>query len=265
MSLAGLTSAPPSGRTRPLLIDDTAYATAVIRQGAPIPWTDLAALVGHFGQTRSLLDPDAVWLDVRRWQQAQLERTPDLVTEMGRRSRTGYALRTLLGDDDLVAGLVTAVTTIGTSSRRPVVLHVPSPASWLSWAHGVAGTDLDEVDEDAADSASMYIAEWLGRLGAVPVSLVLLDAVGSPADTRESLSEYGSVTNVAKHVGWSVALRHADMVEAADDVVIATVPETFWTSSGDPDPEILGADILLATIPAAASPEHVLDRLATLR
>ena len=53
-SLKSLITSPASGRTRPVLIDHTDYATAVIRQGQPIPWADLAALTGHHGQVHAL-------------------------------------------------------------------------------------------------------------------------------------------------------------------------------------------------------------------
>ncbi len=51
MSLKTLAAAPPSGRPRPLLINDDGYSTAVIRQGAPIPWTDTTLAAGHFGRS----------------------------------------------------------------------------------------------------------------------------------------------------------------------------------------------------------------------
>ncbi len=64
-SLQALVAAPPSGRSRPLLIDSDRYATEVVLQGAPDP------VDGHRRADRttsakvtSLLGPDAVWIDV---------------------------------------------------------------------------------------------------------------------------------------------------------------------------------------------------------
>lgn len=264
MSFATLVSELPSGRSRALLIDDGAYATAVLRQGAPIPWTDVAALTGHFGQTHALLDPDAVWFDVQQWQDAQLSERPALIEAMGARSRTGYAVRTLLGDDDLADDLVTAARTVAERARRPIALRVPSPAQWSAHAHAVAGTAVADVDADAADSASMYVAEWLGRLTSLPVSVVVLDAAsGTPGTTvsAEELSAYTSITNVAGHLGWSVALRDGHRVETTDATSVAVIAPEFWTT-GAPVPD---GDVLLTSIPSTASPEAVLDKLSTLR
>lgn len=262
-SLKSLIASPASGRTRPVLIDHTDYATAVIRQGQPIPWADLAALTGHQGQVHALLDPDATWLDVGAVQGAHLVADPELVAAMGARSRTGYALRTLLADEDGVAGVQRTAKTLADAARRPLVLSLPSPARWLGRAHGVAGTGLDEIDPDRADMASTYIAEWLGKLSELPVALVLLDArarVGDPIAQPESVSDYSAITNIASHLDWVVALRTDDQVETSDSTTISLLPEGFWSD----DDEIPAGDALLTGIPASAQPERVLEKLARL-
>ena len=265
-SLHTLIAAPPSGRTRPLLIDADRYATEVVRQGAPIPWTDLALVTGHVAQVTSLLGPDAVWIDVAAWYAAYTATAPDLVTDMGARTRAGYALRTLLGHEQAAGALHTTVRTIAASSRRQLVLHTPSPACWLRQAHALAGTPLEEVDEDQADSASMYLAEWLGHLGSLPVALVLLDARRSVSEPDgmpvEHLAAYTALTNVAGHFAWTLALRTEDGIEVgAGEPTIGILDECFWiTGAGIPDGEVIVADI-----PPTARPEHVLDQLAALR
>jgi hypothetical protein len=262
MSVKSLVAAPPSGRARPLLINDVDYSTAVIRQGAPIPWTDTTLAAAHFGQVRGLLEPDASWVDVRRVHRAHADARPELVAAMGARARSGYPLRTLLGDEAVLAATLEVLDTLGRTTRRPLVLHVPSPASWLSWAHDVAGNPLDGVDPDRADSASMYVAEWLGRLGSLPVALVVLDARGRPMQTAERLAAYTSITNVAGHFDWSLAIWADTGIEAAPkDPAIGLLPDEFWTAGAD----IPDADVLVTTIPDSASPERVLEQLAKLR
>ncbi|WP_416985223.1 hypothetical protein [Streptomyces sp. T028] len=265
-SLHSLAADPPSGNARPLLVESDAYAAAVIRQGAPIPWTDLAALAGHVGQVHSLLDPDALWVDVEALYGAHLAVEPDLVTEMGARSRTGHALRTLLGADSGVDRVLTTVGTLAEATKRRVVLDVPSPARWLARTHALAGRPLDGVDEDQADSASMYLAEWLGKLGTLPVALVLLDARAAEGDAEvvalETLSACSSLTNVAGHFEWTLALRDEDTVEVpAGEPGIGLVPGDHWTGGAG----VPAADVLLAGIPPTASPERVLDQRARLR
>ena len=260
-SLKSLVAAAPTGRTRPLLVDADAYATAVIRQGAPIPWTDIAALAGHVGQVHGLLDPDALWVNVEALYDAYLAAEPDLVTAMGARTRTGYALRTLLGADSLVDRVRTTVSTLAQATRRKVVLDLPSPARWLGRAHAIAGNPIPEVDENRADSASMYLAEWLGKLGTLPVTLVLLDARAAagdvPVTSPEKISDYSSLINVAGHFEWTIALRDDDSIQVTTgDPSIALVPEDYWLGEAD----LPEAEVLLTSIPPTASPERVLER-----
>lgn len=259
--LKTLVAEPPSGRRHPVLIDAVDYSTTVIRQGAPIPWTDTAALAAHFGLVRNLLDPDAQWIDIRRMLEAHCAAHPERVTAMAARTRTGYPLRTVLGDDALTATIVEALGTVAATSGRPLVLHVPSPARWLGWAHQLAGNPLDEVDADRADGASMYIAEWLGRLGSLPLALVLFDARTADSAAPEDLTSYSAVANVAAHFDWSLAMwQPAGISSAPGTPTLGVVPVGFWTAS-EAAPE---TDVLVATIPTSGVPETVLDQLASL-
>ncbi len=265
-SLQSLTSQTPTGRTRPVLFEHDDYATAVLRQGSAIPWSDLASLSGHVGQVHSLLDPDAVWVDVEAFHANALQDAPALVASLAARKRTGYALRTLLADAELVESLAQMLVVLSDACRRPVVVDIPSPARWLSRAHALAGTPLDEVTADAADSASMYLAEWLGKLGSPNVGLVLLDGRVTPGDaaleTDEVLADYTSVLNVARHYGWSVALRtEAGVQVGEDEPSIGVLPAQWWASGNDAP----AGDVLLGTIPTDVSPETVLDEIARLR
>ncbi len=263
MSVKALTAATPSGRSRPLLIDDADYATAVVRQGAPIPWTDTTLAAGHFDQVRALLNPDALWIDVRRLFDAHTGIRPDLVTAMGARARTGYPLRTLLADPGVLTASREMLETVANTTRRQLVLHLPSPASWLASAHRIAGNPLDEIDADRADSASMYIAEWLGQLGSLPIALILLDA--RDALLAETLAPYTAVANVASHFDWTLAMWDTDGIHtAAGDPGIGVLGPEFWTADADLAHAVPNADVLVTCIPASASPEGVLDRLPRL-
>ncbi|ANE81715.1 hypothetical protein A7U43_22685 [Mycobacterium adipatum] len=261
MSAKSLAVATPSGRSRALLIDDAEYSTTVIRQGSPIPWTDTTMATTHFDQVRALLNPDALWVDMGRLFLAHTDSRPDLVTAMGARTRVGYPLRTLLTDSDVLAASREMMETVAKTARRQLLLHVPSPASWLATAHEIAGNPLSEVDADRADSASMYIAEWLGQLGSLPVALVLLDARN--ASLAETLADYTAVTNVSSHFGWTPAMWQDERIDTAQDhASIGLIGAGFWT--GDTDAPVPDADVLVTTIPASASPERVLDQLAKL-
>ncbi|QAY62600.1 hypothetical protein ET495_04285 [Xylanimonas allomyrinae] len=258
-----LVQAPPSGRRRALLIDSDAYARAVIRQGAPIPWGDLAAFTGFAGQVQALLGPDAGWVDVASLHAAHLARHPQLVAAMGERSRPGYALRTLLASAEATEEVLSHLSTIALQTQRPIVLACPSPGRWAAIAAAAAGTPLDVVDEDAADTASVYVAEWLGKLAGARVALVLSEGAGDTGGAvvaPESLASYTSIANVAAHLGWAVALRSAGEVETLGPASIGQIPSEYW-AGGDPD---IDGDVLLATLPADAVPERVLEQLARL-
>lgn len=263
MSVKSLLAATPSGRSRPLLIDDTDYSTAVVRQGTPIPWTDTTLTAGHFDQVRALLDPDALWVDVERLLTAHTDARPDLVAAMGARTRTGYPLRTLLTDPEVLSAGRETLETVAKTARRQLILHVPSPAAWLASAHRVAGNPLDAVDADRADGASMYIAEWLGQLGSLPIALILLDARG--ALFAESLAPYSAVANVASHFDWTLGLWHANGIDtAAGNPSIGVLGPEYWTDGAENTRAVPEADVLVTSIPASASPEHVLEQLTKL-
>lgn len=262
-SLDALVSSAPSGRRRPLLIDHRDYATTVIRQGVAIPWGDLAALTAHVAQVHALLDPDVTWLDVEALYGAQLMAAPERIAAMAERSRTGYALRTLLGDPAGVEEVIRTAATLAESTRRQLLVSIPSPARWLVGAHAIAGQQIDAVDADRADSASMYIAEWLGRLGSLPIALVCLDARGPQGrlDVDENVDDYSAIRNVCDHFEWTLALRHeVDIEVAGEGPTVGQIPQTYWFGGAD----VPGGDALVATIPADASPERVLDQLSAL-
>lgn len=264
-SLQALVADPPSGRSRPLLIDSDRYATEVVLQGAPTPWTDIAALTNLVTKVTSLLGPDAVCIDAAAFYAAYATASPELTSAMGARSRTGFPMRTLLGDDHALEAFAATTRTIADSSRRRVVLRAPSPARWLCRAHAVVGNPLDGVDEDQADSASMYLAEWLGKLGSVPVALVLLDTRPTEADpfveAEERLTSYSAISNVTGHFEWTLGIRDGAAVEVGPgEPSVEILPETFWTNGA----RVPDADVILTTIPPSATPEHVLDRLAGL-
>lgn len=262
-SLQTLVGDVPSGRPRPVLLDHRDYATAVIRQGTPVPWADLASLTGHVQQVHALLDPDTTWVDVGALYAAHLADHPGLAAAMGSRSRTGFPLRTLLADEGGVARVLRTARTLADACRRPLVLSVPSPAVWLGRAHALTGARLEAVDETAADTASMYLAEWLGKLGELPVALVVLDARvaagDAPVEAAERLGAMSAVVNVAAHFEWTVAVRHDREVEV-EGAAIGVVPDAFWLGGAELPP----GEALLATIPAGAAPERVLDQLAVL-
>ena len=71
----------------------------------------------------------------------QLARDPNLSRRWAR-SRIGYALKTLLAEDDPRPSAVRLVEVLGETSRQPLVLQVPAPLRWLAFAQTVAGNSV---------------------------------------------------------------------------------------------------------------------------
>lgn len=258
-------TSPASGRSVPLILDHASYGSARILRGAPVPWSEPVECQSYFGQAQSLLRPDTTLVDIGAAYAQQLAGRPDLVAAMGARSRTGYALKTLLADDELAAGVVRLVEVLGKTSREPVVVQVPAPLRWLALAQLISGkADFSGIEPDHGESAAMYLADWLRRFGELPITLLLLD--GRRGDDpalagliEENLAAYTPVSNVVEHYRWGLALRSDDKLEFHGGQAGAVVPASFWSDGIAPE-----GCALFAEVPADAEPELVLAKLALL-
>ncbi len=95
---------------------------------------------------------------------------------MAAKSRTGYALRTLLADNDTNKAVLEFATVFAQTARQPVVLRIPSPMEWLIGTHRFGGAEnLSDLAADDAENASMYVSDWLRAFAALPVAGLLLD------------------------------------------------------------------------------------------
>jgi hypothetical protein len=262
---AVLTS-PPSGRPVPLILDHASFGSTRLLHGAPVPWSEPVECQSYFGQAQGLLRPDATLVDAGAAYAQHLARSPDLVEAMGARSRTGFALKTLLADGELGDAVVRLVRVLGETSRQPLVLQCPSPLRWLALAQAATGhPDVSGLEPDHGESAAMYVADWLRRFGELPVTLLLLD--GRRADdpglsdlVADDLATYSPVVNAAEHYRWGLALRTDGELELhGSDAAGSVLPASFWVDQ--PAPE---ARVWLAEVPADAEPELVLARLACL-
>lgn len=262
-------AATRSATSAPLVIDAAAYAQRVVLKGREVPW-EPALHARHLQQVEALVRPHRRLVDLSAWFDTVAPARPDLVAAMGARSRTGYALRTLLADDTVgeeAAELVRIATVTATS---PVVVRLPSPAAWLAAAHGLAGTP-GEFDRDDAENASVYVADWLRRLAGFEIDTLLLDGRRADVAGGESLDDYPPLRGAADHHRRTLALQKGDALEVAGGAG-AVLDPAFWTASaGDAAAgrSALGAglpdaDLVLAEVPADADPETVLARRAAL-
>jgi len=264
-ALASLVSAPPSGRGTAVIIDHEKYAQAVILRGQPIPWGDPVAYSQFLGQAQGLLKPDATLLNLGALYDHALAANDALKSSLSARSRTGYALKTLLADENTAGAALELASIVAQTSAAPLVLQIPSPMLWLALTHqlSAAGTVAD-LDVDRAENAAIYVADWLRRLSLLPVSMLLLDErwPGTGDLPLVDAAAYAPVSNVTGNYRWALARRTRDGVEILGSAVTGTVvPQDYWLSDATSAPS---GDFLFAEIPADAVPETVLSQLAKL-
>jgi hypothetical protein len=273
-------AAPPSSRGRAAWFDSLAYCRAKLRAGAPVPWSLPGELIGFTGKAQGMFRSDALLVDLADLCAERIAADPELAAAMGARGRAGYALRTLLADDPTRAAAVDAVGAMsGTGDATPVVLSMPSPARWLTISAEQAGQPAGPPDADRADTAAMYIADFLRVFGTAGIDGLLLDeGPTAPADLVPA-DAYRPVLNVAEHYGWAtlVCTRAATAWPSG-----AVSGITAWIGSGPPqhvgapwgwfagddfwagaDPD--GApDLVFAAVPEQADPESVMARVRAL-
>ncbi|MFH7333947.1 hypothetical protein [Streptomyces sp. KHY 26] len=265
MAFATLLSAPPSGRRTALVVDHQRYAPAVILQGRPVPWTDPVAFAQYTGQVQGLLRPDTTLLDLGAYYDDVLTRDDTLRAGLSARTRTGYALRTLLAHEPTAVAAVELAEVVARASATPLVVQIPSPMLWLARTHELSGAGpITDLTTDHAETAAMYVADWLRRLAAPPVSMLMLDERDPSAGElpQPDDSVYAPVANVTDHYRWALGRRTGQGVTVGGSGLTGPrIPQEFWHGDGVALPS---GDFLLADIPADAAPETVLAQLAKL-
>jgi hypothetical protein len=265
---------------RGLWLDYGAYAARLLA-GGQAPWLDADAAGAWLRKAQGLLKSDVVTLPAAAVVAAWLEANPALVTAMGAKKRTVYALRSLLADEGLRAHLELLTRVLRASlPGAPLVLALPSPRLWVGQAYARAnGGEAAAVDADAVDSAAAYVADFLrGFAEAGLDGLLLEESTETEPASAADVQLYQAVLNVAAHYRWDVGLRLPQgrgalaaqgLAYVLSPVVAAGVatglclPAEFW--SGAAAPAAPAGGFRHAEIPAAANPEAVLERLAALR
>ena len=273
--------APPSGRERATWFDAADYGRAKLLSDAAMPWDSPAELASFVAKLQGMFRSDAILADVAEVFAQRAARDAALRAAMAARTRPGYALRTLLADEQARGAAAEAVRALAaTAGGVPLVLAVPAPGRWLGAAAEQAGSDPGPVDADRAETAAMYVADMLRTFGSLGVDALLLDEGPAGGDDLIHPEAYRSVLNVADHYGWPVLIRADAAVAwphgsipgitawlgsaAAADVAsgrwgVVAGPD-FW-AGGSPAP---GADLLLVPVPAQADPEAVMKRVRAL-
>jgi len=264
ITLAEVITQPQSGRTRAVVLDFHEYAQSVILQGRDVPWQQPTAY-SYFGQAQGLLKPDVALLDLGTLYANAVATNDGLRASLSTRSRTGYALKTLLANETTASMALELATAVSQTSAAPLVLQIPSPMLWLALTHELSGAGtVADLTIDDAENAAMHVAGWLRRLSMLPVSVLLLDErwTGDGFMPLVDSSAYTPVSNVTLNYRWELARRTCDgMNVLGSSVTAALVPPEYWLSD---DASATSGDFLFAEIPAHAVPETVLSQLAKL-
>jgi len=268
-----------AGDGRILWLDYVDYAGALLA-GGNVPWLDTTASAAWLRKAQGLLRSDVITLPVGRACAAWLEAHPPLREAMRAKPRAVVPTRTLLADDALRSHLAELVRALRGSVPGPsFALVCPSPRAWVAEAYEQAHGCGVDVGEDEADSAALYIADFLRAFGESGIdALLLVESAASEPVTAQDVACYRSALNVAAHYRWDVGLsvpgtRYQGGAAGLDFVVapqalpgavagrVLTVD--FWAGAAPPDPA--PECFRYATVPANADPERVLERLALLR
>jgi hypothetical protein len=277
--LADLTAAP-SGRPRPVWFDSLEYCGQKLLGGEPVPWTAPGELTAFASKAQGMFQSDALLVDLADLCAARVTADEALREGMAARTRPGYALRTLLADEETRAIAVDALSAVAAvSDATPVVLSLPSPPRWLVISAEQAGQPAVPPDADRADTAAMYIADFLRIFATLRVDGLLLDEGATATADLLHPDAYRPVFNVTDNYEWPAlvstpvapAWPHGAVKGVAGWVGSAAAAQpagpwgvyaadTLWAGADPAD----DADFVLAVVPAAADPGAVMQRVRAL-
>ena len=196
-------------RPRPVLWLDAHEYSAKLLANGKAPWLDVAAFVAWQRKAHGLLKPDVVVLPLAPVIEAWIAAHADLRAAMAAKSRAVYPIKTLLADEPLRAHLVELARGLRAGvSGPPLALVLPSPGAWVAIAYRQAHGEAVEVGEDEADSASVFIADFLRAFGEAGVDALRLEEVDGLAN---DVATCQSVLNLAAHYRWDIVAPHANL------------------------------------------------------
>ncbi|WP_227429698.1 hypothetical protein [Psychrobacter sp. I-STPA6b] len=237
-----------------LIINAEDYAQKVLLQGKPIPWHDATAYANHLSQTAALLKPEVSVISIDKMIMQELADNEQLTSAMGEKSRAGYALKTFMGNDDFKAAVSALVASTVQTQRVPVLVQMPSPLQMLYLtARAAKPDDEHEFDDDSAENAAIYCADWLRAFKDANIAGLIFDErEGDVSDEA-----YQPIKNTAEHYQWVVGIRRDNEIIFKDpQLSIAVLPSDYWTS-GDSNVDTSG--VVFTEIAQNAVPEQVLE------
>lgn len=262
-------------------LDAWNYCRRLFLDGRAAPWLSAAEFDGFIRKSDALLKSAVLTVPLGDYLDQVVNASSALRNEMSSKKRVGYALKSLLADKQVRDGFARAVRLASDAApNRPVVVSCPSPRSLLAWAYRAThGSAPEEVTVDNADSAAVYLSDFLTILGTAGISGVLVndDSANEAAWAQEQMI-YTPLRNVTRHQRWSLVLRLActPAPEAGladfDAVVLPAgtppapgslrgveIPADYWGGKVA-DPAMPASGFRYAAVPADAVPETVMEQ-----
>ena len=264
--------------SRPLVwLDAWEYCRRLILNSERLAWNDNAALDDFIRKSDALLHSGINCLPLTDFLAWVVDAMPNLRTDMAEKSRTGYALKTLLSNEAVRQALIQAANIAENAvPNKPLVLAVPSPRYLTTWAYEYAhGKAPDVMGIDQADSGGVYLSDFVSCLGHTHLSAIVVNESGwHPDGWREESSIYTPLRNVTGHQQWSLGVKIPFKPE--DEATLANfdfaicplslssaslkagiwLGEEFWQS----DSSAVTEDFSFSVIPVDAIPEKVLEK-----
>ena len=167
-------------------------------------WTNAASIAALYHQAQRLLPSDLVILPAVRLAEAHAGASADLRAAMTTRPSGAQPLRALLSSQALRTTIAATLTRLDAGAWATLALGIPAPETFAAAAAARgAGLALQPANEDVADDAAVYVADFLRAFAAAPITALRL---GETAFAGVD----APVVRVAAHYGWEV-LRDADV------------------------------------------------------
>ncbi|OUS24778.1 hypothetical protein A9Q99_23580 [Gammaproteobacteria bacterium 45_16_T64] len=278
----------------PLWIDGWKYGLALLNDGQQPDWSDTAATVAYLRTLQGLVKSDVITLHVEDFYTYWIEKHPELLVAMGEKRRLGFALRTLLADADARQQLDAIIFGLCEGYKdTPVVLALPSPKQWITKAHCTAkAINNVQVTWDDAESASMYIADFLRHFSQRAISGILLqDNAQCGPNSDNDIARYQPILNIADNYQWHVlidgcqgdyspsprtgiaySLQSIDTHSAQqnskfspDDIIATGLKLDLLHWRQVERSALLSAHFYFSTLPLDAKPEVILEKIAELK
>ncbi|WP_104728197.1 hypothetical protein [Helicobacter felis] len=243
-----------------LIVDARAYAHKVLMQHKPYPWHDPTLYSNYMKQVASLLRADVLVLRFDKLLEEELKNNTSLVAKMKEKTRSGYALKVFMADEELRTITSSLINTATNILHVHVLTQLPSPLDLLKMTARAVGAS-EEFEEDQIENAGIYYADWLRSYKDSKVCGLLFDA----RDHAFNLELYKPITNTAEGYGWVVGFRELEALHfVGEKALIPVLDSDFWIDASAGGACAGGAcvnRVFFTEIHQDAVPEAVLEKL----